>query len=157
MARRFPTRSVLAVASWFAAAAVATTVGVVAVSAIGTDIVGETARPLTHDQVTHALATAEPMETPSVTPSASATHLPGGSKVLGTPGGTVVARCENGLVTLVSWSPKEGYRSDDVQAGTAREASLKFESDHREVRVRVDCRGGVPTAHVSGEDRHGGG
>lgn len=144
----------LAVAGWFAAAAVATTVGVVAVSAIGTDIVGETARPLTHDEVTRALATAEPAETASpTTPAASASRLPGGSKVLGTPGGTVVARCANGLVTLVSWSPGQGYRSDDVHAGSDHEASLKFESDRREVRVRVDCRGGVPTAHIRSEDR----
>jgi hypothetical protein len=146
---------VLAVAGWFAAAAVATTVGVVAVSAIGTDIVGETARPLDHDEVTRALSTAEPLPTPSASPSMSASRPPGGSKVLGTPGGTIVARCENGLVTLVSWSPRQGYRADDVQAGSDRQASLKFESDRREVRVRVDCRGGVPTAHIRGEDRHG--
>lgn len=137
----------LAVAGWFAAAAVATTVGVVAVSVIGTDIVGETARPLSHDEVTRALATAEP----AATPSASSSRGPGAGKVLGTPGGTVVARCENGLATLVSWSPAQGYESDDVHAEPAREASLKFESDHRKVRVRVDCRDGVPTAHIRSE------
>lgn len=139
----------LAVVGWFAAAALATVVGVAAVSMIGTDIVGETARPLTHDQVTRALATAEPVASPSpASASASVSPRPGGSKVLGTPGGTVVARCANGLVTLVSWSPGQGYRSDDVHPGPDHEASLKFESDNREVRVRVDCRDGVPTAHI---------
>lgn len=139
----------LAVAGWFAAAAVATTVGVVAVSAIGTDIVGETARPLTHDEVTRALATATTQ--PAATPSESPSPAQGIRKVLGTPGGTVVARCENGLATLVSWSPAQGFESDDVHAEPRRIASLKFESDDREVRVRVDCHDGVPTAHIRDE------
>ncbi|HEX6446990.1 MAG TPA: hypothetical protein VF053_17985 [Streptosporangiales bacterium] len=154
MPRQISARTVLGVAGWFAAAAVATTVGVVAVSAIGTDIVGETARPLSHDEVTRALATARPVPTPSASPTtpAATASPPAGSKVLGTPGGTVVARCENGLVTLVSWSPRQGYRSDHVRAEGGREASLRFESDRSEVRVRVDCRGGVPTAHIRTED-----
>lgn len=138
------TRSALAVAGWIAAAAVATTVGVVAVSAIGTDIVGETARPLSHDEVTRALATARP----AATPTASAGSGAGVTKVLGTPGGTIVARCADGVVTLVSWSPAQGFEADDVHADGRREATLKFESDNREVRVRVDCRVGVPTPHV---------
>lgn len=141
------TRSLLTVGGWLAAVAAATTVGVLAVGAIGSGIAGTTTRPLSHSEVTHALATAK-TPTPARTTSDTRSPASGVSRVLGSKGGTVVARCSAGKVTLVSWSPAQGYETDDVNRGPATTASLQFETGQVEITIRVDCRGGVPTAHV---------
>lgn len=150
------TRSLLTIGGWLVAAAAATTVGVVAVGAIGSGIAGTTAHPLSHSEVTRALATARtPTPVPSPSESPTATGAQGGSRVLGTKGGTVLARCSGGKVSLVSWSPAQGFETDDIRRGPARTASIKFESDRVEITVRVDCPSGAPTAHVATETRHG--
>lgn len=147
------TRSLLTIGGWLGAVAAATTVGVVAVGAIGSGIAGTTTQPLSHSEVTRALATAK---TPTPLPSTPqpGTAAPGVSRVLGTKGGTVLARCSGGNVTLVSWSPAQGYETDDIHRGPARTASMQFETGQVEITVRVTCARGVPTAHVTTEADH---
>ncbi|GAA3418227.1 hypothetical protein [Streptosporangium vulgare] len=56
-----------------------------------------------------------------------------------TVGGKVIARCENGLVTLRSWSPAQGFQADDVERGPAQRARVEFETEEDEVKVEVHC------------------
>lgn len=146
-------RSVLAVAGWLAAAAGATTVGVVALGAVGSGIVGTAATPMTRDQVAGELAQASQASSPQRTATSPAT--PGGvPRAIGVPGGIIIARCSAGQVTLGSWSPAQGYETDDVRRGPARAATMTFETEDTENDVRVTCRAGVPMAHTTTEADH---
>ena len=70
-------------------------------------------------------------------------------------GGTVVASCRNGQVTLVTWSPAIGYRVHQVVAGPASEVEISFEADNRhEVSMAITCgSNGSPRATVHGDSR----
>lgn len=142
------TRSLLAVGGWLLAACLATLVGVVAVRAIGSGIVGGTARPLDHDQVGRALAgsTPQPSGGTSVTPPPGST-----TRTLSTAGGTVTARCAGGKATILAWSPAQGYRADDVDRDPDDSVRLTFESDPRDITVTITCAAGVPAAHTATE------
>jgi hypothetical protein len=71
-----------------------------------------------------------------------------------TTGGSIVARCSAGDVTLLSWSPAQGYRTDDVEPGPATAATVKFKADRTEVWVTVTCVAGEPTAASSVDNGH---
>jgi len=168
-------RSLLTVAGWLAATAAATSIGILAVGAIGSGIAGSPARPLSGGEVTKALATSSPVApapsgaSPSgVSPTGgSPTGEPtgpagspgsqptGASRVFGSKGGTVVARCVAGKAELISWSPAQGYEADDVRRGPAASVGLQFERDDIEIKISVECVGGVPTPHIETETRHG--
>jgi hypothetical protein len=142
-------RPLLAIGGWILAAAAATAVGLLATGAIGTGITGTTATPLSEQQVDRALARATPAPVPSQpTPTARAT--PGAvTRVLDTPGGTVIARCRGGQATLLSWSPAQGYDSEHIRPGPAPTTTLTFDGPDTETQVRVTCPAGTPTAHTT--------
>lgn len=147
-------RSLLVIAGWLIAAAAATTVGLVAVGAIGSSIAGTTISPLSQQQVGRALARSS--QATSSQPTATSPAAPGGAtRAIGTPGGTIIARCLAGQATLVSWSPAPGYESRDIHGGPALAAVVTFDTEDAEIRVRIDCSAGVPTAHIMAQD-HGG-
>lgn len=145
-------RSWLAVGGWLLAAAAATTIGVVAVGAVGTSVVGTTTSPISDQQVNRALARSTPST--SQPTAAPGTTKGGAARALTTPGGTIVARCTAGQATLLAWSPAQGYDAEDVRAGPAPAAILTFETADTEIRVRVACHGGLPTAHTSTQPDH---
>lgn len=62
-----------------------------------------------------------------------------------------MARCRAGTVSLVSWTPRQGFEIDDPVRGPGRTAYVTFDSDDLEVHVTVACRGGVPTALTATE------
>jgi hypothetical protein len=68
----------------------------------------------------------------------------------------VTASCAGGRATLVTWTPAQGYRADDLVRGPATTPSLTFKSDRQEYRVTVGCAAGEPVAHSGKDDRHGG-
>lgn len=141
-------RPLLAVAGWLGAAAVATAIGLVATGTIGTSITGTTTTPLSQQQVDRALARSSPAPSrqPAVTPPAA----PGGvTRVLDTPGGTIIARCHTGQATLRSWSPAQGYDAENITAGPAPIAAITFEAENTEIQVRVNCPAGIPTARIT--------
>ena len=72
-------------------------------------------------------------------PSASAEPVTGRSGVIDTAGGSVIARCEDGLVTLRAWSPAQGFHVDKVERGPADRARVEFESDETKAKVEVRC------------------
>lgn len=138
----------LAATGWLIAAAAATTVGVVAVGAVGSSVVGTSTKPLTQQQIDRALG--EASQSPSAQPpTAAPSTTPGGiTRGLTTQGGTLIARCRAGQATLVSWSPAQGYQAEDIHAGPAATATLTFETENREIQVRVTCPAGIPTART---------
>jgi hypothetical protein len=66
-------------------------------------------------------------------------------KTVSSRGGSVVAACTSGLVTLRSWSTAVGYRFDEWSRGPATEAEIKFASGSNEVTLKVRCVSGVPS------------
>lgn len=82
---------------------------------------------------------AGPTPAPTVTTTATPAAEPGKSRLITTVGGKVIARCENGLVTLRSWSPAQGFQADDVERGPAQRARVEFETEEDEVKVEVHC------------------
>ncbi|QDP95967.1 hypothetical protein FOE78_08690 [Microlunatus elymi] len=154
-APRFPrtprSRSLLTIGGWLVAASAATAVGALAVEAIGSGIAGTGAEPLSMAEIEQQLATAPAAASPipSRTPSPGEGASSDVSQVIGTDGGTVLARCSDGLAELINWSPRQGYETDDVRRGPATVANIQFETDDLEINVRVSCVSGVPTGRVT--------
>jgi hypothetical protein len=74
---------------------------------------------------------------------------PPASKVLGSPGGQVVASCPPGGAYLVSYSPQQGYDVSNVVRGPAAAAKVSFQSWSNSVIMTVTCHAGVPSATSS--------
>jgi hypothetical protein len=149
------TRTALVALAWAALVVVATLVGMSAVGAIGSGILGDGQQPLTPAQVDDALAAARvaprpasgspapapPSPAPSPASSVSATAA---TDVVASPGGTVVARCVGDTLEIVSASPAQGFRLHDEREGSR----VRFESEESKVEVRVSCQGGRPVGAV---------
>jgi hypothetical protein len=143
------TRAATGLLGWLAVATLATAGSVAAVTAIGTSITGTAVAPLSPAEVDRALASSGP--TPATTLPASAP--PGGTtRSLPTEGGSVLASCAGGKVTLRSWSPAQGFRTDHIEPGPGDKATLKFESEDKEIEVTVSCADGVPTIRTNSDD-----
>ncbi|HEX5543063.1 MAG TPA: septum formation initiator [Micromonospora sp.] len=154
------------VAGWLAAVVVATLAGVGAVTVAGADLTGPSTRALTEDEVRKVLdATGAPAQpgppagstgSPlpgsalpgSSMPSTQPTAADGATKVFTSPGGSVLARCVDGQVSLDWWTPQQGYQVDSVERGPRREAKVEFESEAGEVELRITCQGGVPQLRI---------
>jgi hypothetical protein len=157
----------VALVGWAAAVVVAVAVAMATLSAVGDGILGPGSRPVSQHDVSVALrqASASPGSAgspgqagsptaggpaaspdPAMSPSAPGA---GSEKVLTTQGGSIVARCTGAEVTLTSWSPASGYRTDGVEPGPSPAVSVKFKAGRTEIQVEVTCVGGVPTAATS--------
>jgi hypothetical protein len=155
-------RGMLMAGAWLLAAGVTAAVGTAALDVVGAGILGPQNQPLSQQDVARALAaTSTSGPAGSATGSASATTAPAttstlqGPRGLNTPGGSIVAQCAGGQVTLLSWSPAQGFRTDDVARGPAATASIKFKNGNAENRVTVTCLDGEPHAESAGDDHHG--
>ncbi|HEU4425896.1 MAG TPA: septum formation initiator [Pilimelia sp.] len=141
----------LAAAGWLAAAVAATATGVVAVTIIGQGLTGpQSARPLTEAEVASALASpAATTAAPTGSPAPTASPAPGGTpRSLRSPGGTVVARCDGELATLLSWAPAQGYAVGDVDTGPDDSPKVKFERGKQSIELRVRCGADGPYAEL---------
>ncbi len=137
----------------WAAAAVAACAAVAV--AVGTSA-GARPAALSNDDVANALAGDGP---PGPTSSPTTVTLgQAGAIALDSVAGTVIARCDDGVVTLVSWSPHPGYWADNSVRRTGTSAAVTFESDtSNNVTLTVTCVGGRPTLTVTTvADDHGG-
>ena len=81
------------------------------------------------------------------TPSTAGPGDPRGSR-LTSPGGEVVALCDQGKVTMTSWQPASGYTVEKVQPGPALTAVIVFKSTLLRYRMTVTCVAGNPTPVV---------
>lgn len=150
-------RVLLGVVGWLAVAAAATTAGVAAIDVLEEGITGKNVRPLDDEAVRRALSnagTTPPRPPLTAAPSQSSTG--GVTKSLAAGGGTVTARCEAGRVTIVAATPYQGFRTDGIDRGPAKSASLTFKSSDTEYAVTVTCANGTPSAHAARDDGHRG-
>jgi hypothetical protein len=139
---------------WLVAAAAATAVGLLAVSAIGTDIFGAGQDPLSQSEVDDLLASRPSSAPPSTTATtvSSTPPPPPEEKTTETEGGTVIARCEGTLVKVLSSIPAQGYRVDSDDDDLDDHPSVKFQSGEREIEVRLRCVNGTPSAEIRYDD-----
>lgn len=150
-------RVLLMAVGWLLAAGATAAVGAVALDVVGAGILGPQNQPLSPDDVARALAAVPSSATtiPTTAPPTPASTAPA-PRGLTVPGGTLVAECAGGQVTLKSWSPDQDFRTDDVSRGPAASASIKFKSGKTENVVVVTCRDGEPHADTVADDHHGG-
>lgn len=150
MNRRF----LLAVTGWLVAAGAATATGLAAVHVIGPGITGPVGEVVSEAAVARSLAATPPTATavptgvpgPSTRPGAGPTDDPNADRVVSTPGGTVVARCLEDEVLLVSWAPAQGYGIKEVDREPDTHAQVTFEGTAGQVEVDLSCVAGRPTA-----------
>ncbi|MGB3437914.1 MAG: hypothetical protein WBA97_04090 [Actinophytocola sp.] len=134
---------------WLVAAAAATAVGLAAVAAIGTDIFGAGQDPLSQSEVDELL-TSQSRTSPA--PPSSSAPPPPQDTTTATVGGTVISRCEAGLVRIMSASPAQNYGVDSDDDELDDHPSVKFFSGEREIEVRLRCVGDTPTATIRDDD-----
>ena len=94
--------------------------------------------------------------TAPVAPAAPAQDAQPGT-LLTSAAGTVVASCGPAGAYLISWSPAQGYGSDQVLRGPGPAAEVTFDTGAHALTMRVSCRSGVPVTATSwGRDDDGG-
>lgn len=141
-------KAAAAFVGWVAGAISASAVGLFALSAIEIGPVNQTSVP--------DLPAATADSTGGVSATPTATHKPSSGaavdRLLNSAGGNVVARCSAEGAYLVSWSPAQGYKAEDVRRGPAAAAKVSFEyHDGGQYEVTVRCVNGVPQAAVKRE------
>jgi hypothetical protein len=142
------TRLLAGVAAWLVAVGVALAVGLTAVGAIGTGLLGPGPQPLTPAEVNARLASADPPA--PAAPPATAPIPPApvaAPEVVATAGGTVLARCTGGVPEVVSATPAQGFRvqTEDDDGGPR----VRFRAGKSRIEVRLTCADGRPVADVS--------
>jgi hypothetical protein len=95
------------------------------------------------------ITSASPVPTPVATFAARPESTSPGGTVLTSPGGEVVAACQDAGAYLISWSPLQGYEVGDVSRGPATTARVTFESTTSRVTMVVSCSAGLPSATSS--------
>jgi hypothetical protein len=148
-------RGVAIAGAWLLAAVVTAGVGTAALDLVGAGILGPQNQPLSQQDVLRALAAARPASSPASTTAPPSTTAGAAPRGLNTTGGSIVARCAAGQVTLLSWSPAQGFRTDEVARGPAPTASIKFKNGNTETLVTVSCVAGEPHAVSTADDQHG--
>ncbi|MFI5492082.1 hypothetical protein [Actinoplanes sp. NPDC051859] len=153
-------RTLLVVAGWVGAAALAVLAGLAGISILGSGLTSAGTSPRSEAQVARELAAAPEMSVqagpssasaaaPSAQPSSSARNSPV-SRTLKTTGGTVVARCVAGAAEIVAMSPAQGYALHE-RAGA--EGEFRAISDnHDRVRFIVGCTSGRPALTSRDDD-----
>lgn len=135
------------VLAWAAAAVAATGAAVAVLGLLGGALTGTSGQVMTQEEARAALTrVTATIQRPSQSPARTPTQAPLENEVIRTAGGTVIASCAGGQVTLRSWSPAQGYSVDGVEPGPDTEAKVEFEPDDdaEEVEVKVGCAGGRP-------------
>jgi hypothetical protein len=131
----------------WAAAAVAACAAVAV--AVGTSA-GARPATLSDDDIARALAADGPGAQTSGSYPGGVVGQSSGAVVLQATPGTVTARCEEGLVTLQSWSPNPGYTAVSPERGPGPTASVRFQSGAQaSVTLIVTCSGGRPVLQTS--------
>ncbi|GGM21772.1 hypothetical protein GCM10011608_03040 [Micromonospora sonchi] len=149
-------RTVLAVAGWLATALIATLIGLAAIQVVGESLTGTPGGVRSEQEVARALTEPAPAtptartDTPAQTPQsptaqpASPSAEAGNRRSFTTPGGSAVAECRPSGAWLATWSPRQGYRVDEVDRGPDDDVEVTFVGPSGEYELSVRCVGGVP-------------
>jgi hypothetical protein len=147
-------------AAWLAVVAAATVIGITAVNAIGSGIIGAGGAPLSPSEVDARLSATTSVPPPPTTgtttgtptaappPATSTTPPAAQAQAFPSQGGTVIARCAPGGVEVLSATPAQGYQVASVSHEIDDHPSVKFTSGRTEVEVRLRCVGGSPVPEV---------
>jgi hypothetical protein len=144
------------IVGWVVAAGAAAVVGTAALDIVGAGLLGPDSQTLSQQDVTRDLANASSRppsqaQPPSTSPAPSTSSGPA-PRGLPTPGGTIIATCDGDQAFLRSWSPAQGFRTDEVERGPAAITSIKFKSGKDELRITVTCQAGEPVAVTATDD-----
>jgi hypothetical protein len=144
------TRAAAGVVAWVVAVSVALVVGLTAVGAIGSGLLGAAQQPMTPAQVTAALASTDPPAPVAPAPAApSAAPAAAAPDVIATAGGTVLAHCTAGVAEVVSATPAQGFRvQTESEDGGPR---VRFRAGHERYEVNVRCVAGRAVGDVSAD------
>jgi hypothetical protein len=151
------TRLAAGVAAWLVAVGAALAVGLSAVGAIGTGLLGPAPQPLTPAEVDARLASTDPaVPGEPATPTAAAgpvdptpVDAAPPPEVIATSGGTVLARCTGGRADVVAATPAQGFRvQTENEDGGPR---VRFRAGGTRVEVRLTCANGHPVAAVAAD------
>jgi hypothetical protein len=151
------TRLAAGVAAWLVAVGGALVVGLSAVGAIGTGLLGPGQQPLSPAEVQSRLASADPASPPAPTsPVTAPVDTPAADpapadppQVIGTAGGTVLARCGGGQPEVVAATPAQGFRvQTENDDGGPR---IRFRAGKTRIEVRLSCADGRPTGAVTAD------
>ncbi|MET0641660.1 MAG: septum formation initiator, partial [Jiangellaceae bacterium] len=63
-------------------------------------------------------------------------------------GGNVLAECAGREVVVISWTPAQGYRVDDVDLEARSDVEVRFEGEETDVKVKIRCADGRPVAEI---------
>ena len=152
------------IAGWVAVAAATAAVGVAALDIAGAGILGPASQTLSQDDVARQLAAAPPATSPapsSATPPTSSTSSASAPTPRALPfaQGTLYAQCDNGQVTLMSWTLTQGFRVDDVNRGPGATASIKVKTSGSskggrgsETTAILTCVAGDPHVETAADD-----
>lgn len=151
---------------WMVIAGTAITIGTWALSLVGGEISDQTIAPLSDSQIARNLRADRSGDDAVVgnavtpTPSFLDVGRPGPPRAFSTPGGTINARCAEGKISVVSWSPAAGYRyGDHSTTGPVPILDLSFEPDEQasqpEIKVQLWCDKNLPQISWTGEEHHG--
>ena len=137
---------------WLLGALVATSIGVVAVRQVASEV-GDPAVPELPVQA--PVTSGRP---PAAAPSASPVtpDLPRAQTFRST-GGTVAVECMGTAARLLYAAPSDGWRLDE-RSSAGQELEVRFESDEARVRLGVSCASGAPRlVEQRADDRRSGG
>jgi hypothetical protein len=142
-------RTLLALAGWLGAAALAVLVGLGAIGVIGAGLTAPETRPLSAAEVEEALARQQPAPTqPSTKPSATQSAEQQ-ARTFRTRGGTVVGRCAGSRPEVVSMSPAQGFELHEQDRGLQEddaEGEFRNLGDPGDaVPFEIVCAGGLPS------------
>ena len=138
------TRTLTGFLAWLGAVVVATVVGLMAVNAIGSGLVGPGQQVLDPAEVDARLAASGPE--PTVAPTSASAPPPAAPTVIPSDGGTVVARCVDGGLEIISTSPAQGWEiHDEAEEDLGR---VRFENGRDRVELRMSCVDGQPRAEI---------
>jgi uncharacterized membrane protein YgcG len=137
----------LAISGWLVAAVMTVAVSWSAIGVVRNSVVPQTA-------VASALPT--PDETGSATATtARPTPKPtlAAARSLSGQGGSVTARCTNGVPTIVKYTPQQGFRAERDDSGR----EVKFLSADHRTEITIACSGNTPRLSAEEKSTSGGG
>lgn len=133
------------VLAWAVTALAATGAAVAVLGLLGGSLTGGGGHVMSQAEVSAALAAAPSATRPAARPSAQSATPSSESKLIRTAGGTVIATCQAGQITLRNWSPAQGFSVDDPESGPAGTVKVEFDRDEGEdVEVELGCQGNQP-------------
>ncbi|GII89930.1 hypothetical protein [Sinosporangium siamense] len=149
-------RVLLIAGSWLVAAVIATVGSIAVIRLVVPDLTGSTGAARSTEDVTRALAQTTPVAAatsrPSPTPTGEPSSASGKKRAISTKGGSFIATCTNGTVTVQNLFAGQGFQLDDGPYGTGKRVEVEFESERLDIRVTVTCdANGIPREKIQQE------